>query len=104
MSTNDKGNMPSPLTEDGKDTLRLMQRMDSFCKHISRRLFSSKAPSHEVRTFTHIKGLIYKHVMDSNQRFLALAFPKSWHLTVLIAGHDNLGHQRVNRTYHPVKH
>ena len=80
-----------------------MQRTDPFCKHISKRLLSGKAPSHEVDTFTHIKGLIYKHVMDSNQRFLALVIPKSWHFTVLTEAHDKLGHQGVNRTYHFVK-
>ena len=66
-STNDKVNAPPPLTEDQKDTLMIMQWMDPFCKHISKRLLSGKAPSHEIDTFTHIEGLIYKHVMDSNQ-------------------------------------
>ena len=65
-STCDKVNTPPPLTEDQKNTLKLMQMMDPFCKHISKRLFSGKAPSHEIDTFTYIKGLIYKHVMDSN--------------------------------------
>ena len=49
------------------------------------------------------KGLIYKHVMDSNQRFLALVIPKSWHFTVLTEAHNKLGHQGVNRTYHLIK-
>ena len=77
--------------------------MDHFCICISRRLLSGKAPSHEVNTFTHIKGLIYKHVMDSNQRPLALVTPKFWHFTVLVEVHDKLGHLGVNRTYHLVK-
>ena len=42
--------------------------------------------------------------MDSNQSFLALVIPKSWHFTVLIETHDKLGHHRINRTYHLVKH
>ena len=42
-SINDTVNMP-PLTKDRKDTLRLMQRMDPFCKQISKRLLSGKAP------------------------------------------------------------
>ena len=42
--------------------------------------------------------------MDSNQRFVALVIPKSWHFTVLIEALDKLGHQGVNRTYHLVKH
>ena len=56
-STNDKVNATPPLTEDQRDTLRLMQRMDSFCKCISKRLLSGKVPLHVVDTFTHIKGL-----------------------------------------------
>ena len=101
--TTDKVNAPPPLTEDWKDTLRLMQRMDPFCKHISKRLLSGKAPSHEVDTFTHIKGLLYKHVMDSNKKFLVQVIPKSWHFMVLIEAHDKLGHQGVNGAYHLIK-
>ena len=77
--------------------------MNPFCKCISKRLLSSKALPHEIDTFTHVKGIIYKHVMDSNWRFLALVIPRSWHFTVLAEGHDKLGHQGVNRTYHLVK-
>ena len=65
-STTNKVNAPSPLTEYQKDTLRLMQKMDPFCKCISKRLLTGKAPSHEVDTFMHIKNLIYKYLMDSN--------------------------------------
>ena len=97
-SITDKVNAPPPLTEDHKDTRWLMQRMDPFCKHISKRLLSGKTPSHEVDTFTHIKGLLYKHVMDSNQKFLALIIPKSWHFTVFVEAYDKLQHQEVNRT------
>ena len=89
--------------EDRKATIRLMQRMDPFCKHISKRLFSGKAPSNKLDTFTHIKSLIYKHVMDSNQGFLALVISKSWHFTVFTEAYDKLGHHGVNRTYHLVK-
>ena len=64
-STNDKVSAPPPLTEDQKYTLRLMHRTDPFCKHISKRLLSGKVSSHEVNTFIQIKGLIYKHMMDS---------------------------------------
>ena len=78
--------------------------MDPFCKHISKRLLSSKAPSHEADTFTHIKGLNYKHVKDSSQRFLVLVIPKSWHFTVCVEAYDKVGHQGVNKTYHLVKH
>ena len=40
-STNDEVNAPPTHTEDQKDTLRLMQRMDLFCIHISKRLLSA---------------------------------------------------------------
>ena len=102
-STNDKVNAPPPLMEDCKDTLWLMQRTDPFCKHVSEWLLSGKTSWHEVDTFMHIKGLLYKHVMDSNQQFLALVIPKSWHFTALVEVHDKLAHQGVNRTYHLIK-
>ena len=89
--------------EDCKDTFWLMQRTDPFCKCIYKWLLSGKAPLHEVDTFIHIKGLLYKHVMDLNKKFLALVIPKSWHFMVLVKAHDKLGHQGVNRTYHLIK-
>ena len=46
ISTNDKVNAHPTFTADQKDTLRLKQRMDPFCKHISKRLLSGKVPSH----------------------------------------------------------
>ena len=103
-STIYKVNIPPPLTGDQKDTLRLMQRMDPATKHISKRLLSGKVPSHEIDAFTHIKVLIYKHVMDSNQRFLAPVIPTYQCFMILVEAHDKLGHQGVNRTYHLVKH
>ena len=60
----DKVNAAPPLIEDWKDTLCLMQRTDPFCKCISKWLLIGKAPSHEVDTLKHIKGLLYKHDMD----------------------------------------
>ena len=50
-----------------------------------------------------IKGLLYKCIMDSHQKFLALVIPKCWHFTVLVETHDKLGHQGINRTYRLVK-
>ena len=80
-----------------------MQRTDPFCKCISKWLLNGEAPSHEVNTFTHIKGLLYKHVMDSNQKALALVIPKSWNFTVPVETYDKLGHLGVNRTHHLIK-
>ena len=99
-STNDKVNAPPLLTEDQNDTLRVMQRTDPSFKCIFKRLLNGKVPSHDINTFTHIKGLIYKHVMDSNQTFLLLVILKSWQFTVLFEAHGKLGHQGTNMTYH----
>ena len=99
----DKVNAPPPFTEDFKDPLQIMQRTDPICKHISKHILNGKAPSHDVDTFSHIKGLLYKHIMDANKKFLALVIPKSWHFIVLIEAHNKLGHQGVNSTYHLIK-
>ena len=69
---------PKSLTADHLDTLLQMQRTDPFCKCISKRLLNSKAPNHEFDTFTHVKGLLYKHVMEAGKKFLTVVIPKSW--------------------------
>ena len=84
---------PNPLTVDQLDALLQMQRTDPFCKCISKRLLNGKAPHHEFDTFTHMKGLLYKHVTDTGKQFLTLVIPKSWKYTVLVEAHDKLGHQ-----------
>ena len=53
--------------------------------------------------FTHVKGLLYKHITDSGQKFLALVIPKSWKYTVLMEAHEKLGHQGISHTYCIVK-
>ena len=79
-----------PLTADRHKALLQMQRTDPFCKHISKSLSNGKAPQHEADLFTHIKGLLYKNVMDANQKFLALAIPKTWKYRVLVEAHGKL--------------
>ena len=74
-STTDNIKAPPPLTEDGKDTLWLLQRTDPFCRHISKRLLNGKAPSHEADTFIHIKCILYKHVMDSKSKIPGTSHP-----------------------------
>ena len=74
-----------------------MQCTDPFCKCISKRLLNGKAPHHETDTFTHVKGLLYKHVSDAGKQFLALVIPKSWKFTILVEAHDKLGHQGNNQ-------
>ena len=80
-----------------------MQRTDQFCKCISKCLLNGKAPQHEIDTFTHIKGLLYKHIMDSGKQFLALIILKSWKYTVLVEAHDKLGHQGNSHMYCLIK-
>ena len=72
---------PKSLTADCLDAL---WRTDPFCKHISKRLLNGKAPHHGFDTFTHVQGLLYKHVSDAGKKFLALVIPKSWEFTVLV--------------------
>ena len=68
---------PKSLTAEHLDTLLQMQRTDPFCKCISRRLLNGKVSTHEFDTFTHVKGLLYKHILDAGKKFLALVIPKS---------------------------
>ena len=95
--------MPILLTKDRLQALLQMQRRDPFCKHISKHLSNGKAPKHEADLFLHIKGLLYKHVTDSNQMFLALVIPKAWKYAVLMEAHDKLGHKGATGTYCLVK-
>ena len=71
-----------PLTAKRHEALLHMQRMDPFCKHISKILSNGKAAQYETDLFIHIKGLLYKHITDANQNFLALIIPKAWKYTV----------------------
>ena len=84
---------PKPLTTDRLEALLQMQRTDPFCRHISKHVFNSKAPQHKTDVLTHVKGLQYKHIMDSGKQFLALIIPKSWKYMVLVEAHSKLGHQ-----------
>ena len=80
-----------------------LQRTDPSCKHISKSLSNGKAPKHESDLFLHIKGLLYKHVRDSNQKFLAIFIPNAWQYTMLVEAHDILGHQGATHTYSLIK-
>ena len=96
-------NTPKPLTADRHEALFQMQKSDPFCKCISKQLLNGKAPKHKANLFTHIKGLLYKHIMDANQKFMALIIPKAWKYTVIIEAHDKLRHQGVTHTYCLIK-
>ena len=94
---------PNPLTVEHLEASLQMQKTDPFCKCISRRLLNGKAPHHEFDTFTHGKGILYKHIMDCGKKFPALVIPKSWKYTVLMESHDKLGHQGNSCTYCLIK-
>ena len=94
---------PKSLTEDRLEALLQMQKTNPFCKWISKCLSNGKAPQHDTELFTHVRGLLYKHITDSGQKFLALVIPKSWKYTVLVEAHDKLGHQGNTCTYCLIK-
>ena len=75
-----------------------------FSKQISKCLSNGKAPQHETDLSTHVRGLLYRHIMDSGQKFLALGIPKSWKNTFLVEAHDKLGHQGDTCTYCLIMH
>ena len=97
------GPTPKSLTADQLEVLQ-MQKTDPFCKRISKCLSNGKSPQHETDLFTHVRGLLYKHITDSGQKFLALVIPKSWKYTVLVEARDKLGHQGNTHTYCLIKH
>ena len=81
-----------------------IQKIYPFCKWISKWLSNRKAPKHKADLFLHVKGLLYKHITDSNQKFLALVIPKTWKCTVLVEAHDKPGCQVATCTYCLIKH
>ena len=95
--------MPKSLTADSLEALLQMQKTDPFCKCITKHLANRKAPQHETDLFTHSRGLLYKHIMDSRQKFLALVIPEFWKYIVLVEAHDKLGHQGNTHTYCLIK-
>ena len=95
---------PKSLTAGRLEALLQMQKTDPFCKRISRCLSNGKAPQHETDLFTNVRGLLYKHITDSGQKFLALVIPTSWKYTVLVEAYDKLGHQENTCMYCLIKH
>ena len=93
---------PKTLTVDRLEALLQMQRTDPFCRCISKCLLNGKAPQHETDVFTHMKGLLYKHIMDSGKQFLALIIPKILEVYGLVEAHNKLGHQGNPCTYCPI--
>ena len=95
---------PKSLTAaDRLEALLQMQKTDPFCKRISKHLSNGKAQQHKLDLFTHFRGLLYKCITDSGQKFLALVICKSWKYTVLVEAHDKLGHQGNTCTHCLIK-
>ena len=94
---------PKSLTGDQLEAPLQMQKTDPFCRRISKCLSNGKAPQHEMDLFMHVRGLLYKNITDSGQKFLALVIPKSWRYTILVEAHDKLGHQGNTCTYCLIK-
>ena len=94
---------PKTLTVDRLEALLQMQKTDPFCKCISKHLSNGKAPQHETDLLTHVRGLLYKHVTNSGEKFLALVIPKSWKYSVLVEAHNKLEHQGNTCTYCLIK-
>ena len=94
---------PKLLTANRLEALPQMQKAYPFCKRISRQLSNGKAPKHKPDIFTQVRGLLYKHITDSGQKFLALVIPMSWRYTVLVEAHDIFGHQGHTHTYCLIK-
>ena len=55
---------PKSLTADRLEALLQMQKIDPFCKQISKCLSNGKAPKHETELFIHVRGLLHKHITD----------------------------------------
>ena len=83
--------------------LQFCSRENQLATIISKWLLNGKAPKHEADLFTHIKGLVQKYVIDTNQKFMALIIPKAWKYTVLVEAYDKLGHQGVTHRYCLIK-
>ena len=94
---------PKSLTADRLEALLRMQKTDPFCKRIFKCLSNGKAPQHETDLFTHVRGLLYKHITDSGLKFLVLVIPKSCKYMVLVKVHDKLGLQGNTHTYCLIK-
>ena len=63
------------LTADRLEALLQMQKTCPFCKRISKCLSNGKALQHETDLFTHVRGLLYKHITDSGQKIPCISYP-----------------------------
>ena len=69
---------PKFLIADQLEALLQMQKTDPFCKRICKHLSTGKGPQHETDLFTHVRGLLIRHITNLGQRILALVIPESY--------------------------
>ena len=71
--------------DNSRDTsVKEMQSMDPFCKHIMKRLLNKTAPKHELDTFFVHNGLLCRYASDHSKDFCAIVIPKAWRYTILV--------------------
>ena len=63
------------LTADRLEALLQMQKTDPSCKRISKHLSNGKAPQYETDLFTHVRGLLHKHITDSGKKIPCTSYP-----------------------------
>ena len=95
---------PKSLTADRLQALLQMQTPIHSVKESQNDCQMEKHQNTKADLFLHVKGLLYKYVTDSHEKFLALVIPKAWRYTVLVEAHDKLGHQGATWTYCLMKH
>ena len=98
-------NTSTQISQESTTTQKQLtvDRLDPFCKCIYKKLLNGKAPHHEFDTFTHVKGLLCKHVRDAGKQFFTLVIPNFWKYTVLVEAHNKLGHQGNSPMYCLIK-
>ena len=84
------------------DRLEVLLQMQKLTPSASRSLNVYLMERHHNMKWTHVRGLLYKHVTDFGQKF-ALVIPKSWKYTVLVEAHNKLAHQGNTHTYCLIK-
>ena len=92
---------PKPLTEDRHRTLLQMQKMDSFCKCISKWLSNSKAAKHGANLFTHINTIQMHYGCKSE--IYGTHHTKSLEVDILVEAHNKLRLQGLPHTYCLIK-
>ena len=91
------------LTADRLEALLQMQKQTLFVNEYLNVYLMERHLNMKWNFFTHIKGLLYKHITVSAQKLLVIVMKKSWKYIVLVEAHDKLGHQGNTHTYCLIK-